>query len=494
MLRKPVAGTAIAAIVLTVVQFFGAVNAAAASQTINLGFSGSAPARSMLNIGGGHGGLFSAGASLNAGLDWQTADQVGVSYTDGNLRQGSQLDLTDSTTPGAGTVSVHYEATGNLSADSFDQSVTDSIPCAMPLAGDPANTCTDNTSIALDSVTVASSGFASLQVALSLNVATTITATGSPRETTRIASVAGGLAIPDAPLSLIGPTPGHLTDPMSLTSIACTQPAGSHLVYSLTSNHTTGTLDMVTTVDLVAAIVASPLIGPNFTLFSGTISPSSVSSPSVLFSLAMNAADAGVDLGAILPDVTPPTVNAGGPYSGVEGASVLFDGSASSDKCGPPTLAWTFGDGSSAAGSRPNHTYAEEGVYGATLTATNVTGLSSSSSFNIPVSDAMLSALGRTIITAEAFSGTVASFTDADPAGAVADYTASISWGDGTTTAGAVSAVAGGFSVTRAYLRGRRPGATDSLDNDLRCGGQLRGDHQPGTRLQVHGGWLLRGR
>ena len=42
-------------------------------------------------------------------------------------------------------------------------------------------------------------------------------------------------------------------------------------------------------------------------------------------------------------------------------------------------------------------------------------------------------------------SATVATFTDADPNGVVSDYTASISWGDGSSSAaGTVSAAAGG--------------------------------------------------
>ncbi len=48
-----------------------------------------------------------------------------------------------------------------------------------------------------------------------------------------------------------------------------------------------------------------------------------------------------------------------------------------------------------------------------------------------------------------AVSGTLASFTDPDPAAQAAEYAASISWGDGTTTAGTISGPTGGpFTVT----------------------------------------------
>ncbi len=447
MLRKTAAGTMVAAIVLTLTQVLGIVNAAAAGQTINLNFSGSAPSQSLVSVDGGYGTVFSASAAVSASLDWQSADQVAAAYTADNLRQGSQLDLADTITPASGTIAVNYEVKGNLSVDTFDQSVTDSFPCALPLTGDAANTCGHDTSIGLKNVTLASSGVVSLQVALSLDVATTISAGGSPRASVRKASVAGGGAIADSTLSFIGPAPGQLADPIA---IECTQPVGSHLLYSLTSNQTVGRLTMVTTVSLVASLVVSPLIGPDFTLFSGTISPSISGNPTV-FDLLMNASDQTADLGSILPDQTPPVVKAGGPYGGIEGSPISFDGSGSSDKCGPPTLAWTFGDGGSASGPRPTHIYAEEGSYTVGLTATNVTGLSSSTSLTIVVADAPLSAAGRTIISTQVFSGAVASFSDADPAGVLADYSATINWGDGTTSPGIVDTLGSSFSVTGSH-------------------------------------------
>ncbi|PYO39628.1 MAG: hypothetical protein DMD29_08270 [Gemmatimonadetes bacterium] len=72
----------------------------------------------------------------------------------------------------------------------------------------------------------------------------------------------------------------------------------------------------------------------------------------------------------------PPVANAGGPYTGLEGAAVNFDGSASATN--PPggalTYAWAFGDGATAAGATPSHTYADNGSYTVTLTVTAVDG------------------------------------------------------------------------------------------------------------------------
>ena len=68
--------------------------------------------------------------------------------------------------------------------------------------------------------------------------------------------------------------------------------------------------------------------------------------------------------------------------------------------------------------------------------------------------EAPLTAQGVTVDTTEGttLTGTVATFTDADPNGAVGDYTATIVWGDGATTSGTITtASGGGFEVTGSY-------------------------------------------
>src|ERR1041384_3679938 len=71
----------------------------------------------------------------------------------------------------------------------------------------------------------------------------------------------------------------------------------------------------------------------------------------------------------------PPTAHAGGPYSGTTGVAVAFDGSGSVDGDGDSlTYAWTFGDGGTATGVRPNHVYAGAGTYHPAPPATNPQG------------------------------------------------------------------------------------------------------------------------
>src|SRR5439155_989346 len=70
-----------------------------------------------------------------------------------------------------------------------------------------------------------------------------------------------------------------------------------------------------------------------------------------------------------------------------------------------------------------NYTYAEEGNYSVSILITDVGGASVTAASNASVADASLSASGWTVCPLEgtAFTGPVATFTDAKPFGMVSD-------------------------------------------------------------------------
>ena len=85
------------------------------------------------------------------------------------------------------------------------------------------------------------------------------------------------------------------------------------------------------------------------------------------------------------PPILPPTANAGGPYTGMVGTPVLFNGAASKDPQSQGlTYSWNFGDGSTCsnpctAGATPSHTYAQVAgqastVYTVALTVQDTSG------------------------------------------------------------------------------------------------------------------------
>jgi hypothetical protein len=118
------------------------------------------------------------------------------------------------------------------------------------------------------------------------------------------------------------------------------------------------------------------------------------------------------------------------------------------------TISW--GDGASdmvspvpisAGGFSVNgtHTYAKEGVYNLSVVLNGTGGTSATGIGVATVSDAPVIVTGSKITptATQAFSGVVASFTDAGP-DLPTQYTVSINWGDGTTSSGTVAAKTGG--------------------------------------------------
>jgi hypothetical protein len=98
-----------------------------------------------------------------------------------------------------------------------------------------------------------------------------------------------------------------------------------------------------------------------------------------------------------------------------------------------------------------SHTYAEEGTKSITITISHDSTTPVVVTGTAAVGDAALSASGVSIspIEATSFTGVVANFTDGNPAATVSDFSATITWGDGHTSAGNIAPNGnGGFSVT----------------------------------------------
>ncbi len=84
----------------------------------------------------------------------------------------------------------------------------------------------------------------------------------------------------------------------------------------------------------------------------------------------------------------PPMAQAGGPYNGQEAYPVSLDASGSYDPDGTiVSYQWDFGDGSTATGITPTHTYGDSGVYTVTLAVTDDDGLTSPATASVTVVD-----------------------------------------------------------------------------------------------------------
>lgn len=80
-----------------------------------------------------------------------------------------------------------------------------------------------------------------------------------------------------------------------------------------------------------------------------------------------------------------PIANANGPYDGVAGSFITFDGSGSSDTEGIVEYEWDFGDGSTGHGMNPTHFYMISGVHDVTLTVYDTAGQSATDTTTISI-------------------------------------------------------------------------------------------------------------
>jgi uncharacterized repeat protein (TIGR03803 family) len=152
-----------------------------------------------------------------------------------------------------------------------------------------------------------------------------------------------------------------------------------------------------------------------------------------------------------------------------EGLSSTLTVAQVSGGVAPYSVSINWGDSTTSTSSMPTsggvsatHAWVEESSpglpYTVTVTVTDAIAQTATVSDTATVADAALSAGPAVAITGSenlVFSGTVATFSDANAAAPLSDFTATISWGDGTSSAGTVSGT-GPYTVTgsHTYLEG----------------------------------------
>jgi uncharacterized repeat protein (TIGR01451 family) len=95
------------------------------------------------------------------------------------------------------------------------------------------------------------------------------------------------------------------------------------------------------------------------------------------------------------------------------------------------------------------HTYVEDGPYTVSISITESGGDSATPSGTSNVREAVLSATGSNFnaVEGQPFTGTTATFNDPGSSDPASEFTGSIDWGDGTTTAGTVTGSNGNYAV-----------------------------------------------
>ncbi|MDT4911307.1 MAG: large repetitive protein [Pseudonocardiales bacterium] len=332
-------------------------------------------------------------------LEYASASSTAVSYDDSLLRQGQTLPVTDVLTPVPGLVTakgtmliqygVYRDASGGTdftpagTLTAANKPFTTTFPCAMPLPGDPDATCTSlPVGVPVAEITVIPNIFPvpGLKIVLSVNVTVSVTLSGDGVAAVRSLQVVGGGPAQTAPLDFGGTSPSSVVDSVHFS---CTQPVGNDVTYGFTNTAYAPGVALNTTTAIHMEAVATDIVDVD--LFGGDLG--SITNHAVNLNLPMTAPNQTVTLGALAKNNIPPTADTGGDYSGNQGTAVQFDGSGSSSVCGAPALRWDFSDGGVAFGAHPQHTFTGKGVYSGQLTATDASGLTSTSTFSVDIAN-----------------------------------------------------------------------------------------------------------
>lgn len=383
--------------------------------------------------------------SADITVHWSQPATLGTVFDPNLVRQGRALDPSDSFgRPVAGIMSVDYSLTGlhaewdsvgpiNLGSPTY----TTSGACSLK-AGGPDYLChLTSSQVTLFDTSPVPGPF------VKLRLVSDVTITPAGLDTLRTATF-GGVADGTAGLSL-GESP--ITDSLS---IPCTAGAGDELLYGLGGVSTTPGINVATGLEFDVGVSipnpAFPFPDPfDPVIYIGFASPT-IDLGSSSGDITVSGAGASFDMGAVQKNNIPPTVNAGGAYSGNEGSPIAFDGSLSSSICGFPTLRWDFSDGGVAFGKFPLHTFQGPGVFSGQLTATDATGLTATTTFSVDVSN-LAPVVHAGPDTTAAWGRLVAFNGSATDPGADDQSTLTYSWsfGDGSPSA------TGGPSTLHAY-------------------------------------------
>lgn len=151
-----------------------------------------------------------------------------------------------------------------------------------------------------------------------------------------------------------------------------------------------------------------------------------------------------------------PVASVGGPYAGTEGTAVALSLSGSDADGDALTYSWDLGDGTTGTGSAPptSHVYDDNGSYNISLTVDDGRGGTNTATTTATIANAaptLSSMTGPTQATA-VNTAVVVSASYSDP-GIRDTHTASVNWGDGSSTAATVTETngSGTASATHSY-------------------------------------------
>ena len=412
-----------------------------------------------LSVSGNHG---SQTGSFACSFPSPSTTSVQIAFTDSDGATGNTAAtvVTVQDAPlTAGALSI-TNGVESLTASQLTFGFTDANPAGVAADYTATINWGDSTSSSGTIIAAAGGGFtvhATHGYAEEGNYTVTVTVADTGGATT---SATGTAAVADAPLTAGTITVGD--------GVAGVTPAA--LAFGFTDANPAGTVsDFTATIDWGDSTTSAGTLAASGTGF--TVQGSHTYTHSGSFTVTVTVADVGGSTTSATGHTTiaaaPLTAGALTVSDGAEGAtaSQLSFGFTDANPAGvaadySATITW--GDSTTSAGTivaapgggftvQGSHTYAEEGSYPVTVAVTSTGGSTTGASGHAAVTDAPLTA--GTLTAGPGVAGVTPaplsfSFTDANAAAPASDFTATIDWGDSTTSTGTVtSAAGGGFTV-----------------------------------------------
>ena len=180
------------------------------------------------------------------------------------------------------------------------------------------------------------------------------------------------------------------------------------------------------------------------TTSSGSPTPSHVYANPGTYTATLTATD-NVEMSAtssvvVTVNDVAPTVSLTAPTSGEAGVAESFLASATdispADQAAGFTYSWVFGDGGTATGASPSHTFTAAGTYTVTVTATDEYGkIGTATGTVVVVGPPTVNAGSAFTVNA----GSSTTFSQATESGGTAPFTYSWTFGDGSTASGSLN-------------------------------------------------------
>src|SRR4051795_9304240 len=372
--------------------------------------------------------------TVSAKADWSGDLTTKLAGDDVKVRQGADLLVARRATQTSGTMHFTWQLSGEIEGISFGPTTIeqDDVTCDPKLSGGGFECETDSPGLALPGAVPSPAGF--FVVKLFIGAKFDVTPQGAV--VTRGVSIGGNsVAVPDD-LSL---TETAQTEKLS---VPCSAAPGDAVLYGLDPYHWTPVSTATEQVKFKLVEALDPLgVTELFKIVDGGVGSAIVTNPD----FDLTGAGFSTPMGDLRANNIKPTIAPLGTFSGQEGSGISLSANVSSP-CPIDSYVWEFSNGTKSYGAIPQRALADNGVLDGQLTVTDVTGLATTQSFTVNVSNVKPSVNAGPDTTADWGRAVQLNGQATDPGSndqATLQYT--WSFGDGSPSA------SGGPNATHAY-------------------------------------------